>query len=65
LKTGKYAGKTIGSMKASGGGKYKGTITKPTNGKTYSGSATLSGSSLKMSGCVLGILCESQTWTKL
>lgn len=65
LKTGKYAGKAIGSMKASGGNKYKGTITKPSNGKTYSGSATLSGSSLKMSGCVLALLCESQTWTKL
>lgn len=65
LKTGKYAGKAIGSMKASGGNKYKGTITKPSNGKTYSGSATLSGSSLKMSGCVLAVLCESQTWTKL
>ena len=65
LKTGEYAGKNIGSMQSSGGGKYKGTITKPSNGKTYSGSATLSGSSLELSGCVLGILCESQTWTKL
>ena len=65
MKTGKYAGKTIGSMKASGANKYKGTITKPSNGKTYSGSATLSGSSLKLSGCVLGFLCESQTWAKL
>lgn len=65
LKTGKYAGQAIGSMKASGGGKYSGTITKPSNGKTYSGSAALSGSSLKLSGCVLGILCESQTWHKL
>lgn len=65
LKTGQYAGKAIGSMKASGSGKYTGTITKPSTGKTYSGSAKISGSSLKMSGCVLGILCESQTWQKL
>lgn len=65
LTTGQYAGKSIGSMKASGGGKYVGSITKPSNGKTYSGSGTLSENSLKMTGCVLAILCESQTWHKL
>lgn len=65
LKTGQYAGKSIGQMTASGGGKYKGSITKPSNGKTYTGSATLTGNSLKMTGCVLGFLCESQTWTRL
>ena len=65
LTTGQYAGKSIGSMKASGAGKYVGSITKPTNGKTYSGSGTLSGSSLTMTGCVLAVLCESQTWHKL
>lgn len=65
LTTGKYAGKTIGRMKASGAGSYSGSITKPSNGKTYSGSARLSGSSLKLSGCVLAVLCESQTWRKL
>ena len=64
LKTGQYAGSSIGQMKASGAGKYKGSITKPSNGKTYTGSATLSGNSLKMTGCVLGILCESQTWSR-
>lgn len=66
LKTGKYAGKTIGSLKAAGKNKYTGTITDPKDDKTYSGKATLSGSSLKMSGCVLGgLFCKSQTWTKL
>jgi uncharacterized protein (DUF2147 family) len=65
LKTGEYAGKAIGSMKATGGGKYTGSLTRPSNGKTYSGSAILSGSSLKVSGCVLGFLCESQIWAKL
>jgi uncharacterized protein (DUF2147 family) len=65
LTTGQYAGKSIGSMKANGGGKYVGSITKPSNGKTYSGSGTLAGSSLKMTGCVLAVLCESQTWRKL
>lgn len=66
LKTGKHAGKTIGSFKAAGGGKYAGTITDPETDKTYNGKASLSGSSLKMSGCVLGgLICKSQTWTKL
>ena len=48
LKTGEYAGKSIGSMKATGDGSYAGTITEPANDKTYSGKATLSGNSLKM-----------------
>ncbi|MBZ9724489.1 DUF2147 domain-containing protein [Mesorhizobium sp. CO1-1-7] len=66
LKSGKYAGKTIGSLKAAGDNKYTGNITDPANDKTYSGKATLSGASLKMSGCVLGgLICKSQTWHKL
>lgn len=65
LTTGKYAGKSIGTMKSTGANAYSGSITKPSNGKTYSGSAKLSGSSLKMTGCVLAVLCESQTWSKL
>ncbi len=66
IKTGKYAGKTIGSFKATGDNKYAGSITDPSNDKTYSGKATLSGTSLKMSGCVLGgLICKSQTWHKL
>ncbi|BCG95981.1 DUF2147 domain-containing protein [Mesorhizobium sp. 131-2-1] len=65
LKTGKYAGKTIGSLKPAGDNKYAGSITDPANDKTYSGKATLSGTSLKMSGCVLGgLICKSQTWTR-
>ncbi len=66
LKTGKHAGKKIGSLKAAGGGKYTGSITDPASDKTYSGKATISGSKMKMSGCVLGgLFCKSQTWTKM
>ena len=66
LKTGKYAGKTIGSLKADGDNRYSGKITDPSNDKTYSGKAALSGTSLKMSGCVFGgLICKSQTWHKL
>jgi len=65
LKTGKYAGKRIGQFNAAGAGKYTGTITDPADNKTYSGSAKLSGSSLKMTGCALKVFCKSQTWKKM
>jgi len=65
IKTGKHAGKRIGSMNARGDDKYEGEITDPANDKTYSGKATLSGNSLKMSGCVLGgLICRSQNWKR-
>lgn len=64
LKTGKYAGKSIGKL-AGTGGSYSGEITDPKEDKTYSGSGKVSGNSLKMKGCVLMILCKSQTWTRL
>ena len=64
LRSGQHAGKRIGSFSASGGGKYSGTIVDPNNDKSYSGSGTLSGNSLRLSGCVLGVLCRSQNWTR-
>jgi len=64
LKTGKHAGKQIGKL-AGKGNNYSGEITDPANDKTYSGSGTVSGNSLSMKGCVLKILCKSQTWTRL
>jgi uncharacterized protein (DUF2147 family) len=66
LKSGTYAGKSIGKLKADGANNYSGKITDPETYKTYSGKATLSGTSLKMSGCVLGgLICRSQKWKKL
>ncbi|NWJ22675.1 DUF2147 domain-containing protein [Rhizobium sp. RM] len=64
LKTGKHAGKQIGKMSGTGNS-YSGDITDPANDKTYSGSGTVSGNSLSMKGCVLKVLCKSQTWTRL
>ena len=64
LKTGKYSGKSIGKMSGSGNS-YTGEITDPANDKTYSGSASISGSSMKMKGCVAKILCKTQTWSKM
>lgn len=65
LVSGSHSGKQIGKMTASDGG-YSDTITDPANDKTYKGKASVSGSNLKMSGCVLGgLICQSQTWKKL
>lgn len=64
LKSGKHSGKQIGKM-AGSGGNYKGTITDPEEDKTYSGSGSVSGNSLKMKGCVLAVLCKTQTWSRL
>lgn len=64
LKTGKHAGKQIGKLSGTGNS-YSGEITDPANDKTYSGSGTVSGDSLSMKGCVLKVLCKSQTWTRL
>ncbi len=66
LKSGKFAGKSIGKFQAAGDNNYTGSITDPENDKTYSGKGALAGSKLKMSGCVFGgLICKSQTWTKL
>ncbi|WP_340161534.1 DUF2147 domain-containing protein [uncultured Hoeflea sp.] len=64
LKTGKHSGKRIGKMKGSAGS-YSGTITDPSNDKTYKGSASISGKTMKMKGCVLAVLCRSENWSKL
>lgn len=64
LKTGKYAGRKIGTL-AGTDGSYAGEITDPAAEKTYSGSGKISGNSLRMQGCVMKVLCKSQTWTRL
>ena len=65
LVSGSHSGKQIGRMSATGKGAYKGTITDPASDKTYNGDATLNGTSLKMRGCVMAVLCRSQNWTKM
>lgn len=64
LKTGKFAGKRIGRLEGAGTD-YTGSITDPAADKTCSGSGSVSGNSLKMKGCVLKVLCKSQTWSRL
>lgn len=53
-------------MAPSGGGAYAGKVLRPADNKVYNGKAQVSGGSMKLSGCVAGgLICRSQTWTRL
>ncbi|MBL8572859.1 MAG: DUF2147 domain-containing protein [Hyphomicrobiaceae bacterium] len=57
--------KVFFDMKPAGGGKWKGSAFNPEDGKTYSGTMTLSGGSLSAGGCVLGgLICKSVNYTR-
>lgn len=68
---GEYQSENIGKtlvidMKPDGSGKYDGKVWRPSNDKIYIGKMTVSGDSLKLSGCVAGgLICSKQTWSKL
>jgi uncharacterized protein (DUF2147 family) len=52
-------------MKPSGQGQWSGNVYNASDGKTYSGSFTLTGpNSADLKGCVLSVLCKSQTWIR-
>jgi len=52
-------------MKPNGPGKWSGSAFNPEDGKTYSGTMTLSGDTLTTSGCVLGgMICRSAKWSR-
>jgi uncharacterized protein (DUF2147 family) len=54
------------AMKPSGPGQWSGEVYNAEDGKTYSGSFTLTGAdTADLKGCVLSILCKSQTWTRV
>ena len=53
------------SMKPSGSDKWDGEVYNSRDGKTYSGSFTLTGAnSAELKGCVAAIFCKSETWTR-
>ncbi|PAU97854.1 DUF2147 domain-containing protein [Paracoccus salipaludis] len=53
-------------MTPSGKGAYAGKVLRPADNKVYNGKAQVSGGSMKLSGCVAGgLICKSQTWTRL
>ncbi|WP_062113866.1 DUF2147 domain-containing protein [Aureimonas sp. AU40] len=63
VETGRYKGKSVGQM---GGAAptYTGTVIDPRDGKSYEGSAEVTGNSLVLTGCVARIFCRSQTWSR-
>lgn len=67
---GEYQSPNIGKqlvwgMGVDGNGKYSGgTIWQPSTGKEYRSKMVMSGTSLKVSGCV-GPICKKQTWTRV
>jgi uncharacterized protein (DUF2147 family) len=52
-------------MKPAGDGEWKGAIYNPDDGKTYSATVRHSGNTMKVKGCVAGILCKTNTFTRL
>ncbi|MBB3993613.1 uncharacterized protein (DUF2147 family) [Sulfitobacter undariae] len=57
--------KLVWDMMPAGGGAYKnGKVWQPSTGKTYRSKMALSGSTLKVSGCV-GPICKKQTWSRV
>lgn len=58
-------GRSVGKLTPSGDGKFTGSLTDLSNGKTYSGKARFDGSTLKVSGCVLGgLICKTENWAR-
>lgn len=55
----------VNGMAPSGDNKWSGEIYNADDGKTYQAHVTLvSDNAMNVQGCVLGILCKSQTWTR-
>lgn len=52
-------------MAPKGDGSYAGKVFRPSNGKTYIGKMSVSGSRLALSGCVAGgLICAKQNWVR-
>ena len=64
IANGKYRGRHIGRFRGSDG-HYAGQIITPKNNRSYAGTAEQSGTSMKVKGCALKVLCKTETWTKL
>lgn len=66
LRTRKLAGVQILQATRPSGDGFSGTLYNPNDGKTYSGSiAQQDADRVIVSGCVLGVLCKRQTWTRV
>lgn len=64
VRSGKFNDKVAGKFKKDGN-QYVGEITDLAKKKTYSGTLEIQGANkLKMSGCVLKVLCSREIWTR-
>ncbi len=53
------------AMKPSGANMWSGNVYNASDGKIYTGSFTMTGdNTADLKGCVMSILCKSQTWTR-
>ena len=53
------------NMRPSGGDKWDGQVYNAEDGKTYSGSCTMTGpDTAELKGCVAAVFCKSQSWTR-
>ena len=53
-------------MKPSGPGQWTGDVYNASDGKTYTGAFTMTGdNTAELKGCVLSVICKSQTWTRV
>ena len=56
----------ISNIQPAGEGSYTGSLYNPQDGKVYTGKMRLKGANaLELSGCVMGVFCKSQTWSKV
>ena len=56
----------LSNMKVSGEGRWSGTIYNPDDGHTYSSTMQLLGpATMKVNGCVAGVLCKSLKFTRV
>jgi uncharacterized protein (DUF2147 family) len=56
----------ISGLQSSGEGAWSGSLYNYTDGKTYSGKMRLvSPAALELSGYVMGVICRSQTWSRV
>jgi uncharacterized protein (DUF2147 family) len=55
----------LSDMKPSGENSWKGAIYNADDGKTYSATMVLDGNVIKLKGCVAGIFCKTNTFTKV
>ena len=55
----------LGMRQSSTPNQWSGSVYNASDGKTYSGSFTLiDANNAELKGCVLSVLCKSQTWTR-